>query len=264
MRLHVEQLSALTSARRSLVVVAHPDDEVLGCGILMTRLPCVTVVHVTDGAPSNGDDARRHGFEDPLTYAAARWAEACGALALAGVPACRHHSFGIADQEAAHRLCNIALRLVSFLKDADLVLTHAYEGGHPDHDAVAFAVWAAVRLAGRMAQTTIVEMPFYHAGPEGWIRQRFLPHDDASDEIRLDLGPENLELKRRMIACYPTQSETLAGFRLDQESFRVAPAYDFSVLPNGANLLYERHGWNLKGDRWQGFVRDALAEFGLR
>lgn len=248
---------------RGLVVVAHPDDEVLGCGILMTRLPHVTVVHVTDGAPSDGHDARRHGFPDPLAYAAARWTEARQALALAGVPTSRHHGFGIADQEAAYRLSTIAMRLAPFMTDADLVLTHAYEGGHPDHDAVAFAVRAAIRLAGRMAQTTVVEMPFYHAGPEGWIRQRFLPDDGASDETRIDLGPGDLELKRRMIACHLTQSATLAGFRLDQESFRLAPAYDFTVLPNDAQLLYERHGWKLTGDGWQRLVRKALADLGL-
>ena len=263
-RFDLDQPSARTSARNFLVVVAHPDDEVIGCGILMTRLPRVTVVHVTDGAPRNGDDARRHGFADPLDYATARWAEAAEALALAGVPRSRHYGFGIADQETAHRLGKIAMRLAPLMKNADLVLTHAYEGGHPDHDAVAFAVSAAIRLAGRMVHTTVVEMPFYHAGPEGWIRQRFLPHDGASDETRLDLEPQDLELKRRMMACHRTQSETLAGFRLDQESFRVAPAYDFSVLPNDANLLYERHGWNLTGDRWQGLVRDALSELGLR
>ena len=248
---------------KGLVVVAHPDDEVLGCGILLTRLPDVTVVHVTDGAPRDGADARRHGFGDPQAYATARSAEAREALALAGVPSARHHILGIADQEAAYRLGDIALRLVPFVKDADLVLTHVYEGGHPDHDAVAFAVAAARTLAGRMARNTIVEMPFYHAGPEGWIRQCFLPHEGASDEVRLDLGPEELELKRRMADCHRTQDETLAGFRLDQERFRCAPAYDFSVLPNDAHLLYERHGWNLTGERWQGLVRKAKADLGL-
>ena len=235
---------------RGLVVVAHPDDEVLGCGILLTRLTDVTVVHVTDGAPCDGGDARRHGFGDRQAYATARSAEAREALLLAGIPPARHHMFGIPDQEAAYRLSDIALRLVSFVKDTDLVLTHAYEGGHPDHDAVAFAVAAAKRLAGRAADTTIVEMPFYHAGPEGWIRQRFLP-------------PEELELKLRMAECHRTQGETLSGFRLDQERFRCAPAYDFSVLPNDADLLYERHGWNLTGERWQGLVRVATANLGL-
>ena len=249
--------------RRSLVVVAHPDDEVIGCGILLTRLSDVTVVHVTDGAPRDGDDARRHGFRDPVSYAAARKAEARQALDLAGVAGSRHHLIGIADQQAAYRLSSIALRLVSFMKDADLVLTHAFEGGHPDHDAVAFAVAAAIRLANRSAQTPIVEMPFYHAGPEGWIRQRFLPHDGASAETVLDLAPEDLALKRRMADCHRTQGETLVGFGLDLERFRAAPDYDFTVLPNDANLLYERHGWNLTGRGWQSLVREALADLGL-
>ena len=54
------------------------------------------------------------------------------------------------------------------MKDADLVLTHAYEGGHPDHDAVAFAVSGGGAARGSdAADTTVVEMPFYHAGPGG-------------------------------------------------------------------------------------------------
>src|SRR6185437_9724842 len=40
------------------------------------------------------------------------------------------------------------------------VFTHAYEGGHPDHDAVAFAVHAACRLSD--IPPAIVEMPYYH------------------------------------------------------------------------------------------------------
>jgi LmbE family N-acetylglucosaminyl deacetylase len=253
----------LSPDRRWLVVVAHPDDETLGCGALLSRLPCATVVHVTDGAPRHGGDARRHGFPDPAAYAAARWDEARSALDLAGVPAARHHGFGIADQGAAYRLVEITRRLLPDLAGADAVLTHAYEGGHPDHDAVCFAVHAAAKLAGSGVAGAIVEMPLYHAGPGGWIRQRFLPHPGAGPELSPAPSPAELDLKRRMAACHASQAATLAGFALDRELFRTAPPYDFGVLPNGGALLCERHGWNLDGPRWLTLVRAAEGALGL-
>ena len=245
---------------RCLVVVAHPDDEVLGCGALLSRLADVDVVHVTDGAPRDGEDARRHGFDTPEAYAAARWREARAALALAGVLAERHHGFGIPDQGAAHALADVARRLVPFVGRAGAVLTHAFEGGHPDHDAAAFAVHAAVRLAG--AAVPIWEMPFYHAAREGWARQVFLPGEGGTP-LDLALSEAERDLKRRMAACHATQGATLEGFALDRERFRHAPAHDFTRRPHGGDLLYERHGWGLDWAGWVAAVRGAAAELGL-
>ncbi len=253
-------MSLFATPRRWLVVVAHPDDEVLGCGALLCRLHDVDVVHVTDGAPRSGDDARRHGFDTPADYAGARWCEARAALDLAGVPAARHHGLGVADQGAADRLAEIARRLAPVVGHADVVLTHAYEGGHPDHDAVAFAVHAAAGRAGR----PVVEMPFYHAGPDGWVRQTFLPAPDlASHETELlTLSDAELALKRSMAGCHVTQGDTLASFDLARETFRRAPAYDFGRLPHDGDLLYERHGWNLDRVGWHAAVAAAIAELG--
>ena len=252
-------MDVIDTDRRWLVVVAHPDDEVLGCGALLSRLRDVDVVHVTDGAPRDGGDARRHGFEGRSAYAAARWREARAALDIAGVPDGRHRGLGVADQGAARRMGEVARRLAPFVARAGAVLTHAYEGGHPDHDAVAFAVHAAVRDAGG-AGPAIVEMPFYHAGTEGWVRQRFLPHPDAGAEEGLAFTPAELAAKRRMAACHATQGATLSSFDLGREAFRRAPAYDFARLPHGGDLLYERHGWNLDRAGWLAAVRAAEAE----
>ena len=251
----------LEGAGRLLVVVAHPDDEVLACGGLLCRRPDAGIVHVTDGAPRDGADARRLGFADPARYAAARRREAEAALAVAGLAATRLSCLGWADQEASLHLPDIARALAGRVAEADLVLTHAFEGGHSDHDAVAYAVAAALRLARGGA--TLIEMPFYHAGAEGWTRQRFLPMEGAGPEIVSVLDPGDLAVKRRMIAAHRTQAETLAAFDIEVERFRRAPLHRFRTRPHEGALLYERHGWGLTSAQWIERVAAADAALGF-
>src|SRR2546430_1911633 len=81
------------------IVVAHPDDETIGIGAQLPRLPQGLVVAVTDGAPRDGADARAHGFSSWQDYAAARAAELEAALAEAGMGAGRIMRLGIPDKE---------------------------------------------------------------------------------------------------------------------------------------------------------------------
>ena len=51
----VEELARLERGERELLVIAaHPDDDVIGAGALMARVPRVRVLYVTDGAPRDG------------------------------------------------------------------------------------------------------------------------------------------------------------------------------------------------------------------
>ena len=66
---------------RLLIVVAHPDDETLALGGQISRLRDALLVHLTDGAPRDGEDARGSGFTEKLQdYAAARQNELAAAL----------------------------------------------------------------------------------------------------------------------------------------------------------------------------------------
>ncbi len=265
---HADLLAALADparprldARRVVVLVAHPDDETVGCGGVLARLTGVTVVVATDGAPRNLHDAHDHGFATVATYAAERAHELVTACALAGCPAAQIVRLGIPDQGAAFALVPLARRLAGLFaaRQVATVLTHAYEGGHPDHDATCFAAHAAVRLlAANGPGPAIVEMPLYRMGDTGMELQSF--GADAADVTRVVLTPEEQEHKRRMLDRYRTQAAILAPFGTEVELFRTAPVHQFAELPNGGRLLYEHFDWRLSGAQWRTLAAAAMAD----
>ncbi len=110
------------------------------------------------------------------------------ALALAEVGAEQLISFGVPDQETSLPLTGLTVRLAGALASlrCEAVLTHPYEGGHPDHDGVAFAVHAACRLLTRRGgrPPAILEFTSYYAGPEGGLAVgEFLPADRVAEVV---------------------------------------------------------------------------------
>jgi LmbE family N-acetylglucosaminyl deacetylase len=249
-----------------MVVVAHPDDETIGIGGHLSGLSKTTVIHVTDGAPRNMRDAWAYGFVTWEEYAEARRAELAAAMGEARIDVDQLLNLGIPDQEAALNLAPLALQLAGLFRDSRprFVCTHPFEGGHPDHDAIAFAVDAACRLIERtgLVPPAIIEMAFYHAGPDGRVYQRF-PHDAAAARLEIPLESAAFERKQKMISHFVTQKSVLAPFSSPVERFRAAPGYNFLRLPNGGRLLYEELQLGLTGAEWLRLASTASEELGF-
>lgn len=240
---------------KTLVLIAHPDDEAVGCGALLQRMRDPVVVFATDGAPRDRYFWHKCGSRE--AYAELRRQEAGASLGLAGV---RHIEFlrtadgYVTDQELFRTLRPAweALSVLAGRYRPQAFLTLAYEGGHPDHDSCSF-------LTSRLARAYSLpawEMPLYFRRTDGAaLYQQF--RNLNGTEFCLEPTKEERNTKYAMLAAYASQGEVLKQFSQAIEWFRPQAAYDYSRPPHEGVLNYEAWGWPIQGSE----VSAAFAAF---
>lgn len=235
---------------RVVVLAAHPDDETIGASKVLSRFSQAQIIFLTDGAPRDRNFWPPNMQGTREQYAEVRKREAAQALAHAGIPEEHVHWLGAVDQESilsARVLANQLADLLARLRTS-LLITHPYEGGHPDHDCAALVARIALRKLGNEAPL-LSEMTSYHAHDERCVTGEFL-NSDPSSEIHFDLDEGDRERKRRMMDEYKSQRLVLKMFPVASERLRVAPEYDFTKAPHESKLWYEHMGWTT-GERWR-------------
>jgi len=212
-----------------LFLLAHHDDEVFCAGRLAR--------------------ARRQGQRIRVLWATAggfapasrRQREGVAVARLLGLAASEHVSLGLADQGAMDHLPEIATALRGMLQGVASVCVPAYEGGHPDHDAVNL-VAARVCAGG----PPVDEFSLYcRQGRSVAVKRLFAAEPGPPERFLLD--PPALHLRRALIRANASQLPELAALgglaavqgRWKMEPVRRLPERDYERPPGGKRPLYE-------------------------
>lgn len=204
---------------RVLILVAHPDDEVLGLSSLLPRLGNGLLVHATDAAtPGDGD---------PTQLTALRFAELNEALRRLGAEQMQRVRLDLPDGKLVDHAAKAIARVTALLAGVDLAITHAFEGGHPDHDACALILEAACRkLEDKgVPPPARLEFPLYRL-EDGAIRLAAFPPGEPHGSA-VTLTQEQQARKRMALGAFTSQRHVVDHFPLTQEHLRSTPSRDY-------------------------------------
>jgi LmbE family N-acetylglucosaminyl deacetylase len=222
-----------------LILVPHPDDEVVGFAAAIGRARAtgakVSLIFLTHGRVDRASmwPWARGGYEAAV---ARRRAEAERAAAALGVAVA-----GWSQRPARHLWRELAAaeaeaRRTLAATGADQVWTPAFEGGNPDHDG-------ANALASRLAAggVSVLEFAEYNFAGGRACLNRFPRPTGAEQAIELTSAEQ--ETKRDALRLYASEQGNLGYVASVREVFRPLAVYDYGRPPHAGQLWWSRFQW---------------------
>lgn len=253
-----------TGNDRILLLVAHPDDETIGFGGHISQCPNLYLVHLTEGSPENLKYAHYCGCTNRGEYAKLRMNELKSALTVCDFDNNHYSNLQYVDLGVIYYIEKIiedVLHLIKEIKPA-VIMTHPYEGGHPDHDCAAYIAQKSIRIVSEKNEMSAIkrmEFTCYH-GKKGYMETgTFL--DRSEETITVQLSRQNRQIKEKMLNCFNSQKEMLSLFCSDKEIFRTAPVYSFTKPPHEGKLLYEKMNMGIESQCWRNIVNSVSKSF---
>lgn len=225
-----------------LYLFAHFDDEYAALPLLSRRA--------------------RAGVDQRLLYLAdyaspglaeRRFAETRRLLERIGVPsdAARHAGRGAGMRDGGlHRALAIAETVLgeaaAGLDEVERLVVPAWEGGHPDHDCLAYL---AVRFSEATGGAPIDQVSLYHGrGLPGRLFRGGSPLPENGPVERIPMSPREWASYAGAVSCFPSQWRTWAGLWPAMFATFAVSGYRYQQLtpgrvrerPHAGALLYER------------------------
>ena len=204
-----------------VILAAHPDDEVLGVGGLLSRLAAagadIRLVWATDGEASHPDSSEEFRADLP----AVRREESAAAADVLGLAAAARTHLALPDGGLAAHQAELATRLAELTPPGATLLAPWSGDAHPDHEACG-------RAARQVAETTgcgVLEFPI-------WMWSWARPDDPRvpwTAALRVSLDPPTRARKAEAIDCFHSQVEPVGP-----------EPTDLAVLPPGVLAYFGR------------------------
>ncbi|HEX4111670.1 MAG TPA: PIG-L family deacetylase [Stellaceae bacterium] len=223
---------------RILLLVPHPDDEIVGAAAMIARHRAAGDrffgLYLTSGIPAAEQLWRWH-RGGRAARVQRRRDEARAAAAILGI-----EPVGFSDWPSRTLKSHLAAAVAwidRLLAEhaIDTIWVAAWEGGHQDHDAANFL---AAQTAG---DRPVREFAEYNSGGGTAKWNRFAAANGS--ETVLTLTPEELHAKRSLLAIYRSEKDNLAGVRVGVESHRPLPHHDYRRPPHDGKLWREAYHW---------------------